>query len=266
MLRKKTAPGDQGDGPATGLELRNLHKSFGSVDVLRGLDLRFPTGGITTILGPSGAGKTVLLKHMVGLLEPDEGEVWAFGKNIWSVRAAERTALCARMGVLFQDGGLFGSMSVYDNTAMPLREKTRKSDDEIHEIVIRRLTSVGLADALDKMPNEISGGMRKRASFARALVSDPPVVLFDEPDSGLDPVRTSLLNDVILDVHAEREATYVVVTHDVATARKISDYVALIWEGQAVHQGSADEVFASQDPFVRQFLSGETAGPVTMGG
>jgi phospholipid/cholesterol/gamma-HCH transport system ATP-binding protein len=168
------------------------------------------------------------------------------------------------MGVLFQDGALFGSLNVYDNTAFPLRKHTDKPEDEIREIVMRRLSEVGLEAAERKLPNEISGGMRKRAGFARALVMDPSIVFFDEPDSGLDPVRTSLLNDLILDMHSEHKGTYLLVTHDIRTARKVSDHVGLIWKGKVVHYGDAEEAFASEDPFVRQFLAGESAGPLGM--
>jgi phospholipid/cholesterol/gamma-HCH transport system ATP-binding protein len=168
------------------------------------------------------------------------------------------------MGVLFQDGALFGSLNIYDNTCFPLRKHTDKSEDEIREIVTRRLAEVGLDKAHSKLPNEVSGGMRKRAGFARALVLDPKIVFFDEPDSGLDPVRTSLLNDLILDMHAEHKGTYLLVTHDIRTARKVSDYVGLIWKGKVVHYSEAEEAFAHEDPFVRQFLAGESAGPLGM--
>jgi phospholipid/cholesterol/gamma-HCH transport system ATP-binding protein len=233
-------------------------------DVLRGLNLRFPTKKITTVLGPSGSGKTVLIKHLVGLIEPDDGEIWVGGTNLWTLSVHKRRQVCTEMGLALQGGGLFGSLTTFENLALPLREHTRKSEDEIHDLVLGRLRAVGLADCVNKMPEELSGGMRKRAGFARALISDPPIMLFDEPDSGLDPVRVSLLNDLILALHAERPATYVVVTHDVATARKISDHIALIWQGQALHQGSVDEVFSSKDAFVQQFLTGDTAGPVQM--
>jgi phospholipid/cholesterol/gamma-HCH transport system ATP-binding protein len=254
----------EADNPGYEIEVRDLHKSFDSVDVLTGLDLLIAENAITTVLGPSGVGKSVLLKHFVGLLEPDDGEVLIGGQDIWKMSPKKRNDVCSQIGVLFQDGAMFGSMNIFDNTALPLRENTRKSEDEIQQIVMERLTAVGLADAVQKMPSEISGGMRKRAGFARALVTDPPIVLFDEPDSGLDPVRTNLLNDVILKVHNERPATYVLVTHDISTARKVSDYVALVWEGKAIHQGQVDEVFSSTDPFVRQFVTGDTAGPLGM--
>ena len=166
--------------------------------------------------------------------------------------------------MLFQDGALFGSLNLYDYTAFPLRKHTDKSEDEIHEIVMARLTEVGLERSLHKHPNEVSGGMRKRAGFARALVMNPKIVFFDEPDSGLDPVRTSLLNDLILEMHAEHGGTYLLVTHDIRTARKVSDYVGVIWKGKVVHYSEAEEAFNSDLPFVRQFLAGESDGPLGM--
>lgn len=244
--------------------VRNLHKAFGDFQVMRGLNLDFADDAVTTVLGPSGTGKSVLIKHLVGLLEPDEGEVIVLGKDIWKVSENERYELRKSFGVLFQDGALFGSMNLYDNISFPLRKHTDKSEDEIEDIVMSRAREVGLETALAKLPNEISGGMRKRAGFARALVMNPKIVLFDEPDSGLDPVRTSLLCDLILDVHREHGGTYVVVTHDIRSAEKISDYVGLIWRGNVVHYSVAEEAFASDDPFVRQFLAGESAGPLGM--
>jgi len=155
-------------------------------------------------------------------------------------------------------------MNIYDNVAFPLRKHTKKPETEIREIVMDRLSEVGLDGAQLKMPSEISGGMRKRAGFARALVLNPKILLFDEPDSGLDPVRTSLLNDLILAVHAEHGGTYIVVTHNIPTARKISDYVGLLWQGRLVHYERAEDAFNSKDPFVHQFLTGESAGPLGM--
>lgn len=242
----------------------DAHKAFGDFHVMNGLTMEFVPNAITTVLGPSGTGKSVLLKHIMGLIEPDQGEVHVFGHNIWELTEQQRSKLRQRFGVLFQDGALFGSMNVYDNVAFPLRHHTDKDEEEIRDIVMARLNEVGLEAALDKLPGSLSGGMRKRAGFARALVLQPEVLLFDEPDSGLDPVRASLLSDLILEVHAEHGGTYVLVTHDIKTARKVSDYVAVIWKGRVIHYGPADEAFASQDPFVRQFLSGESAGPLGM--
>jgi phospholipid/cholesterol/gamma-HCH transport system ATP-binding protein len=251
------------DGAHT-VEIKNVHKRFGSSEVLKGVDLSFQDNAITTVLGPSGTGKSVLLKHIVGLLEPDAGEVKVFGTDIWRIPEIERYELRKRFGVLFQDGALFGSMNIYDNVAFPLRRHTDKSEDEIREIVMQNLREVGLENALDKAPNEISGGMRKRAGFARALVMRPDVVMFDEPDSGLDPVRTKLLSGLIAEMHQEHGGTYIVITHDIPTARTVSDYVGVLWKGKVMHYGEADEAFASDDPFVRQFLAGDAVGPLGM--
>ena len=178
-------------------------------------------------------------------------------------------------GVLFQDGALFGSMNLFDNVAFPLRQHTDKGEDEIGEIVNRRLDEVGLASAADKMPNELSGGMRKRAGFARALVLEPDIVLFDEPDSGLDPVRTALLGELILDIHRdmmdqakekekEHLPTFAVVTHDIMSARRVADYINVLWRGRIVEAGPAEDMLDSDNPFIRQFLSGESEGPLGM--
>jgi phospholipid/cholesterol/gamma-HCH transport system ATP-binding protein len=250
--------------PEHTIEIRDVYKSFGSSHILNGLSVDFKDDAITTVLGPSGTGKSVLLKHIVGLLEPDAGQVKVFGTDIWRVPEEERFELRKRFGVLFQDGALFGSMNLYDNVAFPLRRHTDMSEKEIREIVMSNMIEVGLEKAIDKAPNEISGGMRKRAGFARALVLKPDVVLFDEPDSGLDPVRTKLLSHLISKVHAEHGGTYIVITHDIPTARTVSDYVAVIWKGKMVHYGDADGAFASDNPFVRQFLAGAADGPLGM--
>jgi phospholipid/cholesterol/gamma-HCH transport system ATP-binding protein len=173
-------------------------------------------------------------------------------------------ALRRRIGVLFQDGALFGSMSVYDNVAFPLRQHTDFSEGQIAERVNQRLTDVGLADAVDLPPSQLSGGMRKRAGFARALVMEPDIVIFDEPDSGLDPVRTALLCDLIQEMHGIYGGTYIVVTHNIASARQIGEYIALLWRGRIVEAGDADRMFSSENAFVRQFLSGSAEGPLTM--
>ncbi len=252
------------NGRPHSMQVRDVYKSFGDSHILRGMNLDFADDAITTILGPSGTGKSVLIKHLVGLLAPDAGDVLIFGQDIWKISEAERYELRKRFGVLFQDGALFGSMNIFDNTAFPLRKHSSLSEKEVREIVMERLQEVGLEGAIKKRPNEVSGGMRKRAGFARALVLNPDIVMFDEPDSGLDPVRTSLLNDLILQMHEEHKGTYMLVTHDIRTARKVSDYVGLIWKGKVVHYGEAKAAFASEDPFVRQFLSGESAGPLGM--
>jgi phospholipid/cholesterol/gamma-HCH transport system ATP-binding protein len=246
------------------IEFIDVHKAFGSNRVLRGLNLGIPEGQVSMILGPSGTGKSVCIKHIVGLLYPDQGDVIVAGQSIPSLSDDDLFELRKKFGVLFQDGALFGSLNLYDNVAFPLRQHTEKGEDEIAEIVNRRLREVGLGEANEKMPNELSGGMRKRAGFARALVLDPEIVLFDEPDSGLDPVRTALLCELIKEVHAENGGTYVVITHDILSARRVAEHISILWRGRIVESGPADELFASENPFVRQFLSGESAGPLGM--
>jgi phospholipid/cholesterol/gamma-HCH transport system ATP-binding protein len=246
------------------IEFIDVHKAFGSNRVLRGLNLGIPEGQVSMILGPSGTGKSVCIKHIVGLLYPDQGDVIVAGQSIPSLSDDDLFELRKKFGVLFQDGALFGSLNLYDNVAFPLRQHTEKGEDEIAAIVNRRLREVGLGNANEKMPNELSGGMRKRAGFARALVLDPEIVLFDEPDSGLDPVRTALLCELIKEIHAENGGTYVVITHDILSARRVAEHISILWRGRIVESGPAEELFASENPFVRQFLSGESAGPLGM--
>ncbi len=246
------------------IEFINVHKAFGSNKVLRGLNLGLPEGKVSMILGPSGTGKSVCIKHIVGLLYPDEGDVIVAGQSIPALSDDDLFELRKKFGVLFQDGALFGSLNLYDNIAFPLRQHTEKGDEEIAEIVNRRMREVGLGDAGEKMPNELSGGMRKRAGFARSLVMEPDIVLFDEPDSGLDPVRTALLCELIKEVHAENGGSYVVITHDIMSARRVAEHISILWRGRIVESGPAEELFASENPFVRQFLSGDSAGPLGM--
>jgi phospholipid/cholesterol/gamma-HCH transport system ATP-binding protein len=246
------------------IECRGLKKAFGSIQVLDGIDLRIPEGSITVVLGPSGTGKSVLLKHLIGLLFPDAGDVLVHGQSVPRMRMSELLEMRRRFGILFQDGALFGSMPVYDNVAFPLRQHTDLTEVEIREVVLQRLREVGLGDAASRMPSELSGGMRKRAGFARALVMEPDVVLCDEPDSGLDPVRTALLCELVERAHDEQGGTYVVITHDIASARRIGQHIAVLWKGQVVEFGSAEQMFDSEDPFVRQFLDGEAHGPLGM--
>ncbi|MEA2466087.1 MAG: phospholipid/cholesterol/gamma-HCH transport system ATP-binding protein [Thermoleophilaceae bacterium] len=246
------------------VEFIDVKKSFGRNTILNGLNLGIPDDTISMILGPSGTGKSVCIKHMVGLLYPDEGDVLVHGESVPNMADEELFEMRKKFGVLFQDGALFGSMNLWDNVAFPLRQHTDKGEDEIGDIVDRRLKEVGLEGAADKMPNELSGGMRKRAGFARALVLDPGIVLFDEPDSGLDPVRTALLCELIQEIHEENGGAYVVITHDIMSARRVAEYIAILWKGRIVESGPAEELFNSDNQFVRQFLSGEARGPLGM--
>ncbi len=261
-------------GAKDAVEFVDVHKAFGRNKILKGLNLGLPEGKISMILGPSGTGKSVCIKHMVGLLYPDQGDVLVHGESVPGMKDDELFEMRKKFGVLFQDGALFGSMNVWDNTAFPLRQHTDKGEDEIGDIVGRRLKEVGLEGAWDKMPNELSGGMRKRAGFARALVLDPDIVLFDEPDSGLDPVRTALLGELIQEIHedmmgeAEKRGApppaFTLITHDIMTARRVAEHISVLWKGRIVESGPAVELFDSDNAFVRQFLSGESQGPLGM--
>ena len=250
--------------PETEISIKGLTKSFGPQTVLEDITLDIPKGKITLMLGPSGTGKSVFLKHLVGLLKPDRGEIWIDGKNVPALSEKELYEVRRKFGVLFQDGALFGSMNIYDNVAFPLREHTKKKESEIKSIVDEKLKMVGLTGAEMKLPGEISGGMKKRAGLARALVLDPEIVLFDEPDSGLDPVRTAFLNELTMDLNKQLEATFIVVTHDIATAKQVADYIGMLYRRNLVKFGPAREMFTSDIPVVRQFLAGDTEGPIGM--
>jgi phospholipid/cholesterol/gamma-HCH transport system ATP-binding protein len=246
------------------IETRDLHKSFGPHQILRGVDLAIPEGVISVLLGPSGTGKSVVLKHVIGLLQPDAGEVFIRGRPHSGRSRAEILTLRTEIGVMFQDGALFSAMNVYDNVAFPLRQHTDLGEHEIREVVMERLAGVGLTHAVRRFPSQLSGGMKKRAGLARALVMDPGIVLCDEPDSGLDPVRTALLGDVLVEQHACSGGTMLVITHNVALARRIADYMSVLWQGQVLESGTADEVLNSDSAFVQQFLAGDCIGPLGM--
>ena len=251
-------------GGEDAIEIIDLVKQFGNTRILNGLNLGLPDNEVSMVLGPSGTGKSVLVKLIVGLLYPDSGDVLVHGESVPNMSDDELFEMRKKFGLLFQDGALFGSMNIFDNTAFPLRQHTDKSEDEVAEIVNGRLGEVGLAEAHYKMPNELSGGMRKRAGFARALVLDPAIVFFDEPDSGLDPVRTALLCELIREIHEENGGCYMVISHDLSTARRIADFLAVLWKGRIVESGPSEELFESDNDFVRQFLNAEVEGPLAM--
>jgi phospholipid/cholesterol/gamma-HCH transport system ATP-binding protein len=262
-------------GRPDAVEFIDTYKSFGRSHILRGLNMGLPEGMVSMILGPSGTGKSVCIKHMVGLLYPDSGDVLVHGESVPNMADDDLFDMRKKFGLLFQDGALFGSMNLFDNVAFPLRQHTEKGEDEVEDVVMRRLNEVGLGHSASKMPNELSGGMRKRAGFARALVLEPDIVLFDEPDSGLDPVRTALLGELILEIHRDMmdEAkekqrahlpTFCVITHDIMSARRVADYINVLWKGRIVEAGPAEDMLNSDNPFIRQFLSGESQGPLTM--
>ena len=246
------------------IEVTDLHKAFEGRTVLDGVTCQIPAGKISVVMGPSGTGKSVLLRHVVGLLYPDSGDVRVAGKSVPDLGEDELLELRRNVGMLFQDGALFSSMNLYDNVAFPLRQHTKKSEKEIKGIVMQRLEEVGLSEAVTKMPNELSGGMRKRAGFARALVLEPELLLFDEPDSGLDPVRTALLCDLIKQIQQKYKSTGVVISHDIKSCFNIGDHIILLYGGKVVDQGSKEELQRSANPFTQQFIKGAVEGPLGM--
>jgi phospholipid/cholesterol/gamma-HCH transport system ATP-binding protein len=231
---------------------------------LRGINLELQTGKITTIIGGSGCGKTVLLKHLNALLLPDHGGVLVDGTDITKIGESALNSIRQKFGVLFQGAALLDSMTIYDNVAFPLREKTNLPETEIQKRVEERLAQVGLAEMGYKYPAEVSGGMKKRAGLARALVMEPEIVLFDEPTTGLDPLLGKAIHKLIRDMHAKFGFTGVIVSHDIPEVFKISDRVAMLANGVIVEVGTTEQFVASKNPIVRQFLEGEMEGPLAV--
>jgi phospholipid/cholesterol/gamma-HCH transport system ATP-binding protein len=244
------------------IRVQNLYKAFGSQSVLRGLDLDVATGEIMVVIGRSGGGKSVLLKHLIGLLQPDAGTILVDGTDVTRLRGAALDRVRERYGVVFQGGALFDSMSVFDNVAFPLREKSRLAAAEIRRRVEEKLEQVGLTGMEAKNPAEISGGMRKRVAIARALVTEPEVVFFDEPTTGLDPILVNTIHHLIQDLHAAFRFTAVMVSHEIPEIFAIADRVAMLHEGVIIESGPAEAIQASANPIVRHFIRGdvESAG------
>lgn len=237
------------------IKIEGLWKSFGDLEVLRGVDLEIRDGETLVIIGRSGGGKSVLLKHLCGLLKPDKGKVSVDGVDIVPLDEQELTPIRKEFGFLFQGAALFDSMTLYDNVAFPLREE-RRPEAEIQKRVEESLTIVDLLKSQDKKPAELSGGMRKRAGLARAVVADPKYVLYDEPTTGLDPIRADNINQLILRLHDQLHVTGVAVTHDMVSAYKIADRIAMLHEGTIHVVGTPEEILTTQDPIVHQFITG----------
>lgn len=239
------------------IELRHVSKRFGRQVVLKDLDLSIEAGQSIVILGGSGSGKSVLIKHIVGLLRPDRGQVWFDG--IWISKLSEREIMPIRQrfGFLFQMGALFDSLNVEENIAFPLVEHTQKTPEEVEQVVAQKLTMVGLPEIGKKMPAELSGGQRKRVALARAIALNPQVILYDEPTTGLDPIRSDVINELILKLQRELKVTSIVVTHDMNSAFKIADRIVMLHEGKLIFDGTPDEIQNSDDPIIKQFVSGE---------
>ena len=267
VLRKTT--GLQPEPPKTQafpsmLSLQNVTKAFDGQVVLNDLNLEISTGKITSVIGPSGEGKSVLLKHMIGLLKPDSGEVIADGEVISKMRGSNLNRIREKFGMLFQNAALFDSMTVYENVAFPLEEKTRLSSSEIRERVLQALSHVGLQGVERKYPDMLSGGMKKRVGLARALLLSPKIILFDEPTTGLDPIICRAIHQLIKDTHRNFGYTAVIVSHEIPEIFEISDHVAMLYKGQIVEQGNPRDIQLSNNPVVRQFISGSLDGPIRL--
>lgn len=244
------------------IRVEDLHKSFDGLEVLRGVSFQIERGEILALIGRSGYGKSVLLKHIAGLMRPDQGHIFIDGEDICCPRGKTLERLRSRFAFLFQNGALFDSLTVFENVAFPLREKTRLTDREIREKVLSELDQVGLAGAENKFPAEISGGMIKRAALARALVREPEIMLFDEPTTGLDPIIAHAILNLIDSCHKRLNFTGIIVTHQIPTIFDIVQKVAMLYEGAIRLIGSPEEIVSSKDPVVKQFINGDIEGPI----
>jgi phospholipid/cholesterol/gamma-HCH transport system ATP-binding protein len=244
------------------IRLEEVHKAFGRQTVLDGVDLEIESGKTTVIIGRSGGGKSVLLKHIIGLMKPDRGRIFIDDVDITRLNDRDLNEIRKKFGMLFQEAALFDSMTVGENVAFPLREHTPYPEDEIRRIVSERLQAVGLTGVEAKMPAELSGGMRKRVGLARAVALNPEIVLFDEPTTGLDPVMTEAINRLIIDTQQRFQLTCVVISHDIQSIFEIGHRIAMLYEGKIIAHGSPDEIRTSANPVIGQFLSGSIEGPI----
>jgi phospholipid/cholesterol/gamma-HCH transport system ATP-binding protein len=244
---------------STAIRLENVTKAFrgGRDHVLKGVSIEFPAGQLTYILGSSGAGKSVTLKHILGLLKPDSGSVWVMGKDMASLSGAELNEHRKHFGMLFQNSALFDDLSVYENVAFPLREHTRLSEEEIRDKVTRTLTILGMPTNHDKLPNELSGGMKKRVALARAIIREPKILLYDEPTTGLDPVTRTTVDDLIAQLKRELQLTSIVISHDIPSALHLADRIAFLHQGRIVFWGPSSEFRRADHPAIRGFLDAE---------
>ncbi len=245
------------------IEITNLHKSFGSLQVLRGVNLTVNKGESMTVIGGSGSGKSVLIKHIIGLLFPDKGQVKVAGQVINDLDDSHLNELRKKFGMLFQMAALFDSLTVWENVGFSLKQHTKLSDREIRAIATEKLALVGLKDVEDKMPVDLSGGMRKRVGLARAIAMDAEIILYDEPTTGLDPITADAINDLIVDLRKKLGVTSVAITHDMHSAYKISDRIAMLYKGEIQEIGTPDEIRGTSNPIVKQFITGSAVGPIT---
>jgi phospholipid/cholesterol/gamma-HCH transport system ATP-binding protein len=245
------------------IKIVGLTKSFGTTPVLRGIDLEIETGETMVVIGQSGSGKSVLLKHLIGILKPDKGEIYIDGLEITSLGEEELQRITRKFGMLFQASALFDSLTVGENVSFGLERYTDHSPAEIKRIVAESLNKVGLEGIEGLMPYELSGGMRKRVGLARAIAYGPEIILYDEPSTGIDPIRADSINDLINDLKRDLSVTSVVITHDMVSSYKVADRIAMLYEGRIIEIGTPAEIQASSNPIIQQFIHGQAHGPIT---
>ena len=243
------------------IDIKNLHKSFGSKQVLRGVNLFVNSGEILCIIGKSGTGKSVILKHLVGILEPDEGSIAVDEVVMTNSNKEIKSSIISKFGILFQGAALFDSMNIFDNVAFGLKRRGM-DEDEIKKIVEESLYNVGLAGVENKRPSELSGGMQKRAGLARAIAVRPEIMLYDEPTTGVDPITAGVVDNLIMQMRDSYNNTSIVVTHDITSAYRIADRIAMLYEGEIIFVGTVEETKNNENPYIRQFIEGTVNGPI----
>jgi len=244
------------------IKIVNLHKAFGENRVLQGIDLEIEKGETLVVIGQSGSGKSVLIKHMIGIIKPDEGEIFVDGIEITSLKEDQLHQVSRKFGMLFQGSALFDSMTVAQNVSFGLERYTDFSKDRIQELVEGSLDKVGLRGVENLMPYELSGGMKKRVGLARAIAYQPEIILYDEPSTGIDPIRADAINDLINMMKKELKVTSIVITHDVVSAYKVADRIAMLYSGKIIEIGTPEEIKNSENPVVQQFIHGRAEGPI----
>lgn len=248
------------------IELIDIHKSFGANHVLKGVNLKINKGESVVVIGGSGSGKSVLLKHIIGLLRPDKGTVMVDGFELSRLDEKDLNEVRKKFGMLFQSSALFDSMKVWENVGFGLRRHTRLTQSEIKEIAVQKLKMVGLVGVEDVMPSELSGGMRKRVGLARAIAMEPEILLYDEPTTGLDPIMADAINDLIIEMREKLNVTSIAITHDMKSSYKIADRIAMLYNGVIMGMGSSDDIKNTSDPVIKQFITGSASGPITLEG
>lgn len=248
------------------IDIIDVHKSFGNNYVLRGINLKINEGESVVVIGGSGSGKSVLVKHIIGLLRPDRGTVIVDGTDLSKLNENELNELRKKFGMLFQAAALFDSMKVWENVGFGLKRHKRLTDKDVKEIAVEKLKLVGLVGVEDLMPSELSGGMRKRVGLARAIAMEPEILLYDEPTTGLDPIMADAINDLIIEMREKLNITSIAITHDIKSAYKIADRIAMLYNGEIIETGSPDEIRNTSNPIVKQFIEGSAVGPIVLEG